>query len=122
MIYKYYAQKEEYYWGLEHSTLAEITMNMYDKLKYDSRLLDIGSGEGRDAIYFAKCGFVVDALAVMKECIANPTAKITIPNKVKLYLRDMLDIYRNVYHARSDEAMAELLKDGFAKKKWSTFA
>jgi RNA polymerase sigma-70 factor (ECF subfamily) len=65
-------------------------------------------------------GFAQDP--VMKECIANPTAKITIPNKVELYLRDLLDIYRNVYHARSDEAVAELLKEGFAKKKWSTFA
>jgi len=28
------------------------------------RLLDIGSGEGRDSIYFAKCGFLVDALEI----------------------------------------------------------
>jgi tellurite methyltransferase len=58
-----YNQKE-YYWGLEHSALAEMTMTMFDKLKYDGRLLDIGSGEGRDAIYFAKCGLRVDALEI----------------------------------------------------------
>ncbi len=56
--------KEEYYWGLKHSMLAEMTVNLCDKLKYGSRLLDIGSGEGRDSIYFAKCGFVVDALEI----------------------------------------------------------
>lgn len=58
---------------------------------------------------------------ITKECITNPTAKITIPDKVKLYMRDVRDIYRSVYWARSDEAMAEMLKEGFAKKKWATF-
>lgn len=57
-------KKEEYYWGLKHSTLAELTVNLHDKFKRGSRLLDIGSGEGRDSIYFAKCGFVVDALEI----------------------------------------------------------
>lgn len=57
-------KKEEYYWGLEHSILAEVIVNLRNKLKKNSRLLDIGSGEGRDAIYFAKCGFIVDALEI----------------------------------------------------------
>jgi len=56
-------KKEEYYWGLQHSLLAEqIVKIMQDKA--NKRLLDIGSGEGRDAIYFAKCGFQVDALEI----------------------------------------------------------
>lgn len=59
---------------------------------------------------------------VIKECITNPTTKIMIPDKVKLYMRDLRDIYRNVYWARSDEVMAELLKEGFAKRKWATFS
>ncbi len=53
---------------------------------------------------------------VTKDCITNPTAKITIPDKLKIYLRDLRDIYRNVYWARTDEEMAEMLKEGFAKK------
>jgi tellurite methyltransferase len=35
---------------------------MQSELPHGKRLLDIGSGEGRDAIYFAKSGFTVDAL------------------------------------------------------------
>lgn len=58
---------------------------------------------------------------ITKECIANPAAKIIIPDKVELYMQDVRDIYRSVYRARSDEVLAEMLKEGFAKKKWATF-
>lgn len=57
-------QKEEYYWGMEHSTLAEILVKCHDKSKPPGRLLELGSGEGRDAIYFARSGFIVDALEI----------------------------------------------------------
>lgn len=58
-------EKEEYYWGIKHSLLAEqVTKIMQDKIKQGKRLLDIGSGEGRDSIYFAKCGFQVDSLEI----------------------------------------------------------
>ncbi|MCC5468117.1 SAM-dependent methyltransferase [Pelosinus baikalensis] len=55
-------KKEEYYWGLNHSLLAEQIVEIMKGNLANKRLLDIGSGEGRDAIYFAKCGFQVDAL------------------------------------------------------------
>lgn len=58
---------------------------------------------------------------ITTECITNPTARITVTDKVKIYMRDLRDIYRDVYGARSDEAMAEMLKEGFAKKKRTTF-
>lgn len=58
-------EKEEYYWGIKHSLLAEqVTKIMQDKIEQGKRLLDIGSGEGRDSIYFAKCGFQVDSLEI----------------------------------------------------------
>jgi len=57
-------KKEEYYWGLQHSLLAEQIAEIMQEDKENKRLLDIGSGEGRDAIYFAKCGFQVDALEI----------------------------------------------------------
>lgn len=55
--------KEEYYWGLQHSLFAEQIVEIKQN-ESKGRLLDIGSGEGRDAIYFAKCGFQVDALEI----------------------------------------------------------
>lgn len=57
-------KKEEYYWGLQHSLLAEQITEIMQEDKENRRLLDIGSGEGRDAIYFAKYGFQVDALEI----------------------------------------------------------
>lgn len=69
-------RKDEYYWGLTHSLLAEqVTEIMRNEIPQEKRLLDIGSGEGRDSIYFAKCGFHVDAL------------EISLPGieKIKLY-------------------------------------
>lgn len=58
-------EKAEYYWGIKHSLLAEqVTQIMQEEMKQGKRLLDIGSGEGRDSIYFAKCGFKVDSLEI----------------------------------------------------------
>lgn len=58
-------EKEQYYWGLEHSLLAEqIVKLMPEENQQGKRLLDIGSGEGRDSIYFAKWGFEVDSLEI----------------------------------------------------------
>jgi tellurite methyltransferase len=57
--------KTEFYWGLEHSWLAETLVTLVQKeSRQRMHLLDIGSGEGRDAIYFAKCGLIVDALEI----------------------------------------------------------
>ncbi len=58
---------------------------------------------------------------ITKESITNPLLKITIPDKGKIYMRDMRDIYRSVYLAENDELLVELIKEGFAKKKWATF-
>lgn len=59
---------------------------------------------------------------ITKDCIANATATITVPDKMQIYMRDLRDIYRNVYGARSDDEMAEMLKEGFEQKRWATFA
>jgi len=59
--------KTEFYWGLEHSPLAEdLVALVQDESRQGLHLLDIGSGEGRDAVYFARCGFVVDALEISR--------------------------------------------------------
>lgn len=58
-------EKEQYYWGLEHSLLAEQIVKLIPEENQQGKLLlDIGSGEGRDSIYFAKCGFEVDSLEI----------------------------------------------------------
>lgn len=81
-------QKEGFYWGIQPSELAEQIADILQGDIENKRLLDIGSGEGRDAIYFAKCGFQVDALE-----ISTPGAE-----KIKQY--SQLSGYAvNVLHA-----------------------
>jgi tellurite methyltransferase len=46
---------DDYYWGVEPSTMC------YEVLRYlpptqPLKLLDIGCGEGKDAVFFARCG------------------------------------------------------------------
>lgn len=59
---------------------------------------------------------------ITKDCITNPLPKITIPDKLKIYMQDLRDIYKNVYLADNDEVLAKFMKEGFAKKKWATFS
>lgn len=86
-------KKTEYYWGLNHSLLAEqIAKILKNEISQGKKLLDIGSGEGRDAVYFARCGFQVDAL----EISLPGTEKIKLYSqsagcKVNVIHADMLD-------------------------------
>lgn len=53
-------EKDDYYWGVEPSTMC------YEVLRYlpptrPLKLLDIGCGEGKDAVFFARCGYIVSA-------------------------------------------------------------
>ena len=59
---------------------------------------------------------------ITKEAITNPLPRITIPDSVKIYVKDLRDIYKNVYLADNDEVLARFFKEGFAKKKWATFS
>lgn len=79
-------QKDEFYWGLQQSPLAEQVAEILPEDRTNKRVLDIGSGEGRDAIYFAKCGFQVDAL----ELSAPGTAKIRQYSKKTGYTVNVL--------------------------------
>ena len=56
-------EQKEYYWGTEPSELAQQIVALNSDLKHRV-LLDVGSGEGRDAIYFAQNGLMVDALEI----------------------------------------------------------
>jgi tellurite methyltransferase len=79
-------KKAEYYWGMQHSRLAEQIAEMMQADRANKRVLDIGSGEGRDAIYFAECGFQVDAL----ELSAPGTEKIRQYSKASGHMVNVL--------------------------------
>lgn len=56
---------KEYYWGKNHSKICDRVIEMMKPgPNFHPKLLDIGCGEGRNAIYLAKNGFDVTAMDV----------------------------------------------------------
>lgn len=56
--------RDAYYWGTEPSTLAELTVAFLPPDPSGLRLVDVGAGEGRDAVFFAERGLEVRAIDV----------------------------------------------------------
>ncbi len=57
---KVYCDTDEYYWGVAPSQmcLKVVSLMLPDR---HLKLLDIGCGEGKDAVFFARCGYDVSA-------------------------------------------------------------
>ncbi|MBQ0036016.1 MAG: methyltransferase domain-containing protein [Firmicutes bacterium] len=47
---------DQYYWGLEPADFLSSLLEVVDKEPKDIKVLDIGCGEGKDAVYMAKQG------------------------------------------------------------------
>lgn len=56
--------REAYYWGREPSSLAQRTAEHLGDGATGQRLIDLGAGEGRDAVFFAERGLDVFAVDV----------------------------------------------------------
>ena len=56
-------QKEAYFWGIEPNTTCLKTLELMPPSR-PLRLLDIGCGEGKDAVFFARCGYEVSAFDI----------------------------------------------------------
>ncbi len=54
---------ENPYWGLSPSSLA---VRLAERLTLGVRILDLGSGEGRNALFLAAKGFVVTAVRLFR--------------------------------------------------------
>ncbi|MFC2034361.1 class I SAM-dependent methyltransferase [Chloroflexota bacterium] len=53
----------EFYWGIEPSAICDRVIELIKpSADFRPKLIDLGSGEGRNAIYFAKSGFDVTGL------------------------------------------------------------
>lgn len=59
---------EQYYWGLVPNRICYDIMKIIPPVK-SYRLLDIGCGEGKDAVFFAKCGYAVTAFDISERGI-----------------------------------------------------
>lgn len=73
---------EEYYWGVEPSTMCYEVLRCLPPTR-PLKLLDIGCGEGKDAVFFARCGYIVSAFdlsetGVEKTRILTEKARVTV--------------------------------------------
>ena len=82
---------EEYYWGLTPNRICYDIMKILPPVK-PYRVLDIGCGEGKDAVFFAKCGYDVTALDISEQGIEK-AKKLAEHNKVEVsfFKADLFD-------------------------------
>lgn len=82
---------EEYYWGLKPNRICYEIMKILPPIK-PYRVLDIGCGEGKDAVFFAKCGYAVTAFDISKQGIEK-AKRLAEYNQVEvgLFQADLYD-------------------------------
>lgn len=82
---------EEYYWGLKPNRICYDIMKILPPVK-PYRVLDIGCGEGKDAVFFAKCGYGVTAFDISGPGIEK-AKKLAEHNKtnVNFFQADIFD-------------------------------
>jgi tellurite methyltransferase len=56
-------KKDEYFWGIEPSRMCLKVLEIMPPVR-PLKLLDIGCGEGKDAVFFARCGYEVSAFDI----------------------------------------------------------
>ncbi|MCL2197808.1 MAG: methyltransferase domain-containing protein [Defluviitaleaceae bacterium] len=56
-------KKDEYYWGVQPSRMCLKVLELIPPTR-PLKVIDIGCGEGKDAVFFAKCGYDVTAFDI----------------------------------------------------------
>ena len=82
---------EGYYWGLLPNDICYDIMKILPPIK-PYRVLDIGCGEGKDAVFLAKCGYAVTAFDISEQGIEK-AKRLAEHNKVqvRLFRADLFD-------------------------------
>lgn len=82
---------EDYYWGLTPNRICYDIMKVLPPVR-PYRVLDIGCGEGKDAVFFAKCGYAVTAFDVSEQGIEK-AKRLAEYNKVDVsfFKADLFD-------------------------------
>lgn len=82
---------EEYYWGLTPNRICYDIMKIMPPIR-PYRVLDMGCGEGKDAVFFAKCGYAVTAFDISEQGIEK-SKRLADFNKVdvRFFKADLFD-------------------------------
>ena len=119
--YDYRYDQEEYYWGLRPSSMCLRLLQLVPTEK-PLRLLDIGCGEGRNAVFFARNGYEVTAFDLSpkgvektKALAAKVGVTVTVfeADLLKYRLREPFDILfsTGVFHYIPESLRTEMMKN-----------
>lgn len=81
--YEQLYDSEEYYWGLEPADFLDRLIELSGGREGTRKVLDIGCGEGKDAVYMAQNGFEVTAFDITESGICK-TKKLAADRKVDI--------------------------------------
>lgn len=72
--YEKFYDGDDYYWGLEPASFLYELLEITDKKVKNLKVLDIGCGEGKDAVYLAEQGCIVTAFDITNSGIRKTKA------------------------------------------------
>ena len=89
-------RKEEYFWGVVPSQMCLKVLELLPPVR-QLKVLDIGCGEGKDAVFFARCGYDVSAFDISEAGIEKTKR---LADKAKVHVRTFC---ANLWDYRLDE-------------------
>ncbi len=119
--YEKFYDQEAYYWGLEPADFLDKLIALKTPSK-ELKVLDIGCGEGKDAVYMAEKGFHVTAFDITESGIRK-TKKLAEERGVEInaFIADINDFeldekFDIIYSTGTIQYLREEEKDNFFKK------
>ncbi|WP_424767468.1 helix-turn-helix domain-containing protein [Paenibacillus sp. sgz302251] len=96
-IYEEEYKTQEYYWGIEPNSACYQTIQLMPPTRH-LKLLDIGCGEGKDAVFFARNGYDVTAFDI-SDAGVEKTKRLAdkIGVHVNVFKADILDFRLDAY-------------------------
>ncbi len=120
-MYEKWYDSDEYYWGFEPAELCYELMKIIPPSK-DIKVLDIGCGEGKDAVFLAKQGYSVSAFDITENGIRKTKALAEKEGvEINAFIADINDLnltekYDIIYSTGTVQYLFDDKKDIFFKK------
>lgn len=98
-------RKKEYFWGVQPSMMCLKVLELLPPIR-PLKLLDIGCGEGKDAVFFARCGYDVSAFDISEAGLEKAKQ---LAEKARVHVKTFR---ANVWDYRLDEHYDILYSSG----------